>query len=288
MNAIVIGMEGTETVFEDSEKTFIELSNSQRLQIINALINSKMNLTLIAKHLGITMQEAHRNFNRLMEAGIVSKDSNGAYSLTTFGNTIVTQIPSINFLSKNKAYFSDHYFADLPMKFVQRIGSLDNSTFVQGLVAVIEEIKEMYRHSEEFIYGMIPQVPLDLMEVAAKVVKDRKISFNYILPKNAVIPKKGKDFLNDINFHDLLKNGLVERKMVEEVKVSVVLNEKKALVMFPSIKGETDMNGAFLSSVNRNKDNDIKNMLFHEWCLDYFRYCWLRSKPFDNTKLREV
>jgi len=73
MNAIVIGMEGIETVFEDSEKTFIELSNSQRLQIINALINSKMNLTLIAKHLGITMQEAHRNFNRLMEAGIVSK-----------------------------------------------------------------------------------------------------------------------------------------------------------------------------------------------------------------------
>jgi predicted transcriptional regulator len=222
-----------------------------------------------------------------MEAGIVSKDSNGAYSLTTFGNTIVTQIPSINFLSKNKTFFSDHFFADLPMKFVQRIGSLDDSTFVEGLVAVIGEIKEMYRHSEEFIYGMIPQVPLDLMEVAAKVVKDRKISFNYILPKNAAIPKKGKDFLNEINFHDLLKSGLVERKMTEEVKVAVVLNEKKALVMFPSTKGETDMNGAFLGSINRNDDNG-KNMLFHEWCLDYFRYSWLRSKPFDNTKLREV
>ncbi|HEU5445581.1 MAG TPA: transcriptional regulator [Nitrososphaeraceae archaeon] len=276
-------MENGESVFEDSEKTFIELSNSQRLQIINALINSSMNLTLIAKHLGITMQEAHRNFNRLMDAGIVSKDSSGSYSLTTFGNTIVTQIPSINFLSKNKNYFSDHYFADLPMKFVQRIGSLDNSKFIQGLVAVIEEIKEMYRYSEEYIYGMIPQVPLDLMEVAAKTVKERKIKFNYILPKNAVIPKKGKDFLNEINYPELLKNGLVERKMIEDVRVSVVLNEKKALVMFPSIKGETDMNGAFSNSIY--KEN---NKLFHEWCLDYFRYCWLSSKPFDNAKLREV
>ena len=283
MDIIVIDMENGESVFEDSEKTFIELSNSQRLQIINALTNSSMNLTLIAKHLGITMQEAHRNFNRLMDAGIVSKDSSGSYSLTTFGNTIVTQIPSINFLSKNKNYFSDHYFADLPMKFVQRIGSLDNSKFIQGLVAVIEEIKEMYRYSEEYIYGMIPQVPLDLMEVAAKTVKERKIKFNYILPKNAVIPKKGKDFLNEINYQELLKNGLVERKMIEDVRVSVVLNEKKALVMFPSIKGETDMNGAFSNSIY--KEN---NKLFHEWCLDYFRYCWLSSKPFDIAKLREV
>ena len=276
-------MENAGSVFEDSEKTFIELSNSQRLQIINALTNSSMNLTLIAKHLEITMQEAHRNFNRLMDAGIVSKDSSGSYSLTTFGNTIVTQIPSINFLSKNKNYFSDHYFADLPMKFVQRIGSLDNSKFIQGLVAVIEEIKEMYRYSEEYIYGMIPQVPLDLMEVAAKTVKERKIKFNYILPKNEVIPKKGKDFLNEINYQELLKNGLVERKMIEDVRVSVVLNEKKALVMFPSIKGETDMNAAFSNSIH--KEN---NKLFHEWCLDYFRYCWISSKHFDNTKLREV
>ncbi|HEY7227037.1 MAG TPA: transcriptional regulator [Nitrososphaeraceae archaeon] len=276
-------MENNGSIFEESEKTFIELSNSQRLQIINALTNSSMNLTLISKHLGITMQEAHRNFNRLTEAGIVSRDSNGSYSLTTFGNTIMTQIPSINFLSKNRNYFSDHYFADLPMKFVQRIGSLDSSRFIQGLVAVIEEIKDLYRHSEEYIYGMIPQVPLDLMEVAANTVTERKIKFNYILPKNAVIPKKGKDFLNEINYQELLKRGLVERKMINEVRVSVVLNEKRALVMFPSVKGETDMNGAYSNITDREN-----NKLFHEWCLDYFRYSWLASKPFDNSKLIEV
>ena len=276
-------MEDSGSIFEDSEKTFIELSNSQRLQIINALKNCSMNLTLLAKHLGITMQEAHRNFNRLMDAGIVSRDSNGSYSLTTFGNTITTQIPSINFLSKNKNYFSDHYFGNLPMKFIQRIGSLDDSKFIQGLVAVIEEIKEMYRHSNEYIYGMIPQVPLDLIEVAAKIVMERKIKFNYILPKNAVIPKKGKDFLNEINYPELLKSGLVERKMIDDVKVSVVLNEKKALLMFPSIKGETDMNRAFSNSIDREN-----NKLFHEWCLDYFRYSWLDSKPFDHSKIREV
>ena len=283
MNTIVILMENAEAVFEDSEKTFIELSNSQRLQIIHALKNASMNLTSIAKHLGITMQEAHRNFNRLMDAGIVSKNFDGSYSLTTFGNTIITQIPSINFLSKNKSYFSDHYFANLPMKFVQRIGSLDNCKVIQGLVAVMEEIKDMYRNSEEYIYGMIPQVPLDLMEVATGVVNERKVRFNYILPKNASIPKKGKYLLNKINYEELLRNGLVERKMIEEVKVSVVLNEKTALVMFPSSGGETDMNTAFSNNIESQN-----NALFHEWCLDYFRYCWLGSRAFDYTKLREV
>ncbi len=106
-------MENSGSIFEESEKTFIELSNSQRLQIINALKTASMNLTLLAKHLGITMQEAHRNFNRLMDAGIVSRDSNGSYSLTTFGNTIMTQIPSINFLSKNKTLFLRSLFCEI-------------------------------------------------------------------------------------------------------------------------------------------------------------------------------
>jgi len=28
--------------------------------------------------------------------------------------------------------------------------------------------------------------------------------------------------------------------------------------------------------------------LFHEWCLDYFRYRWYNSKSFDEGKLLEV
>jgi len=27
--------------------------------------------------------------------------------------------------------------------------------------------------------------------------------------------------------------------------------------------------------------------LFHEWCLDYFRYCWHGSETFSETKLNQ-
>ncbi len=45
-------MEDAASVFEDSEKTFIELSNSQRLQIINALKNFEYELDFNCKASG--------------------------------------------------------------------------------------------------------------------------------------------------------------------------------------------------------------------------------------------
>ena len=70
--------------------------------------------------------------------------------------------------------------------------------------------------------------------------------------------------------------------MVDKIPVAVILNESQATVMFPTLKGEptADMNSVFCS----NKQDP----LFHEWCLDYFRYCWYTSKTFDESKLLEV
>jgi predicted transcriptional regulator len=66
--------------------------------------------------------------------------------------------------------------------------------------------------------------------------------------------------------------------MVENVQVAVILNEKQAAVLFPNQKGETDMNMMFVSS----------DSVFHEWCLDYFRYRWYGSDIFDESKLKEI
>ena len=56
----------------------------------------------------------------------------------------------------------------------------------------------------------------------------------------------------------------------------VVLNEKEACIFFPK-NGEADLTEMFYS------DNDV----FHEWCLDYFRYCWYNSGEFHEHKLKE-
>jgi hypothetical protein len=55
------------------------------------------------------------------------------------------------------------------------------------------------------------------------------------------------------------------------------MNEKEVCVMFPTINGESDLSEMFYS----------KDTMFHEWCLDYFRYSWYGSDVFVESKLKE-
>jgi predicted transcriptional regulator len=268
---------------ENTEQTFVELASEQRLSILFRLTEEDTKLSQLAKDLGVTMQEVHRNVNRLMEVGLIKKNSGGMFSLTTFGNTIIKQIPAYDFLSRNKEYFSDHNLGEIPMKFVHRIGALNNSEYLSGMVAVIERWKQLYNDSSEYIYGMVPQIPLELIESVIPKVKNDGVIFNYILPQKAIVPKKRTQLLTQSGFYDLLKmeKKVVDRRMVDRVHVAVVLNENQATVMFPTVKDKivADMNSMFYS-----RDDS----LFHEWCLDYFRYCWYNSKSFDESKLLEV
>src|ERR671926_1692732 len=166
---------------ENTEQTFIELASEQRLSILLRLTEHDIKLSQLAKDLNVTMQEVHRNVNRLMEVGLIKKNAEGTFSLTTFGNTIIKQIPAYDFLSRNKEYFSNHTLGDIPMKFIQRIGALDNSEYIHGMVAVIELWKQIYNESSEYIYGMLPQIPLDLIESIIPKIKKDGIKFNYIL-----------------------------------------------------------------------------------------------------------
>lgn len=266
------------TAYANTEKTFFELASEQRLAIIFRLNEKTAKISQLAKDLGITMQEAHRNVNRLQDAGLIEKDPEGIFSLTTFGNTIIKQIPTFNYLSKHKEYFSEHILGELPIKFIMRLGALDRCEFVKGVVAILERWKDIYRQADQYIYEIVPQVPIDLIGPAVTRVKEKGVKYSYVLPKNVIVPKGRKDLLKKLDHNELLNKGAIERRMVESVQVAVILNEKQAAVLFPTQKGETDMNLIFVSS----------DSVFHEWCLDYFRYRWYGSDIFDESKLKEV
>jgi predicted transcriptional regulator len=269
--------------FSGVAEIFTELASSQRLSIIFTISYQRLRLSTLAKSLNLTMQEVHRNTNRLMDAGIIKKNAEGVFSLTTFGNAIVKQIPIFDFISSNKDYFSDHQLGDIPMKFIQRMGALRGGRFISGFVSVIETWKRLYNEANEYIFGILPQIPLELIQTVIPKIKDDGIKFNYILPRNAIVPKIRADLQKRHGYVELLKQGIIERRMMEKMEVAVVLNEKQATVMFPTLKGETDMNSMFLSNNAKSCDD-----LFHEWCLDFFRYCWHKSKFFDEGKLIEV
>lgn len=263
-------------LYDKAAENFLELASSQRLHILFKLLGKKCTPTEVAKELEATKQEVHRNFARLEETGLVEKDKDGKYSLTTFGKTICTQVPSLVFLSQNRKYFEDHTFVDIPTKFMMRSGQLANGEHIKGVVKVLEKWKSIYKNADEYIYEVLSEVPLDLIEPLVDRVK-KGINFMYIFSELAVVPKGRKELLKKLGFDKLIEKGLVERKMKKEVQTVVILNEKEACVLFPNIDGESDLSEMFYS----------RDPMFHEWCLDYFRYCWYGSDVFEESKLKE-
>jgi predicted transcriptional regulator len=263
-------------LYEEAANNFLELSSQQRLQIIFKLLEKKSKVTTMAKEIDATAQEVHRNFARLEDGGFITKDLDGYYALTTYGKTICSQIPSIIFLSENRKYFEDHNFGDIPPKFIMRIGQLANSQCVKGVTKIFEQWKSIYKNADEYIYEMLTEIPLDIIEPKVKRI-EKGIKFNYILSESTIVPKGRKKLLQKLNYDKLIEKGLIERKMRKTIQTLIVLNEKEATISFPNIEGEADITEAFYST----------DPMFHEWCLDYFRYCWYASESFQESKLKE-
>lgn len=262
--------------YENTASDFLELASEQRLRILFRLLTKRSKITEMARELDTTKQEIHRNFERLVKAELIHKDKDGYYDLTTYGNTICSQVPDFVFLSQNRKYFKNHNFGDIPIKFVQRIGALAISQHVKGFSNVLEQWKSIYKNADQYIYEILSEVPLDTISYLVKRLKTG-VKFQYILSESTIVPKGRKELLDRLGFKKLLEKGLVERKMKNVVQISVILNEKEAMIMFPNLEGEPDMGEIFFS----------KDALFHEWCLDYFRYCWYGSDIFLEHKLKE-
>lgn len=262
--------------YEEAANNFLELSSQQRLQIIFRLLEKKSKVTIMAKELDATVQEVHRNFARLEDGGLIIKNMDGFYSLTTYGKTMCSQIPSIIFLSHNRAYFEDHDFGDIPPKFIMRIGQLTNSEPVKGIAKILELWKSIYTNADEYIYESLTEIPLDVIEPKVKRI-EKGVKFQYIFSESMAVPKGRKNLLEKLNFAKLIEKGLVDRRMRKTILTQVLLNEKEAVVSFPNINGEPDITEMFYSN----------DPMFHEWCLDYFRYCWYESEAFQESKLKE-
>ena len=258
-------------------ENFLELASSQRLQILFKLMErSRKRIEPMAKELGATKQEVHRNLVRLEQSGLISKNNEGKYTLTTFGHASCLQISTTIFLSGHLDYFEDHDFGDIPHKYIMRSGQLAFGKHIKGITKTLEKWKNVYKNAEEYIYEILSEIPEDLFDPLTKKVK-AGIKSQYIVSEFAIVPQGRKAELKKSGFDKLIEKGLIERKMRKSVKVVVVLNEKEACVCFPNLDGEADITEMFYG-------NDYQ---FHEWCIDYFRDCWSNSDIFIESKLKE-
>lgn len=254
---------------------FFELAGDLRLSMLEKLNQKDYRLSQLASDLDATMQEAHRNMTRLIESGLVSKGKEGELVLTSYGRTVFSLVPSYDFLYQNRDFLLDHSLGDLPLKFVQRLGSFRSCETVHGVMAIIQRWKDLYSGSDKYIREIMAQVPLDLIETVSSRV-EQGVKFSYIFSSNAVVPKGRTQLLQKVGWRNFIAKGLVERRMLPDVRIMVIFNEKQGCVLFPNQKGEPDLNMMYYG----------EHAEFLEWCSDFFAYQWEIAGSFDESKLK--
>lgn len=261
---------------EHIASTFLELSSEQRLSILLRLLQEKTKMSVLAKELDATPPEIHRNIARLSKMGLIQKELDGNHVLTQFGKTVLTQLPSMMILENKKNYFKNHSISNLPEKFIQRIGSLDESSLVNGYIKVMECWNDIYKNSNDYIYNILIEVLYspDLINILTHKLKNN-LKIKSIFSESALVSKERKSVISQPIFKKFIADESIKRKMNKKINIVIILNEKEAGVCFPTSDGEVDMSKMIYGT----------SSLFHEWCYDYFNYLWSNSHNFQENKL---
>jgi len=263
---------------EKISNDFLELASEQRLNIMINLAEKKLSISKLATLLDATRPEVHRNVHRLARTGLIAKDLDGNFKLTTFGESILIQIQSISFISNNKKFFTTHTLGNLPPKFIQRLGALQEKKHVKGFVKVIEKWTKIHQNAKNHIYNILFEVPYsgDIIDIISSQLKNN-VHIRSIFSESTVISEDRKKIFEEKGFKKHVISGILERKMKHDMNVGVFVTDKDGAIIFPNLEGVPDLSEMFISS-----DSD-----FRDWCYDYFEWCWKNSTSFQESKLKE-
>ena len=236
-----------------------------------------LNISKLAKILDATNPEIHRNVGRLTKTGLIKKNTDGEYELTTYGKTILVQIPSIVFVSENKEFFNVHTLSNVDTKFIQRIGALQNKKHLKGFVKVLEKWKKIHDNAEKFIYNILPEVPYskDIIEIISNKLENN-ISIKSIFTESTIIPEDRKKIFEEKKFQKYVTAGTLERRMSKTIVIGLLVTDKEAGIFFQKMDGMIDLSEMFFGTDSN----------FREWCIDYFEESWRKAPSFQESKLK--
>ncbi|MFQ5820721.1 MAG: hypothetical protein ACE5I5_12085 [Candidatus Heimdallarchaeota archaeon] len=156
------------------------------------------------------------------------------YTLTPFGEGIVTLLPSLNFVFQHRDFFQTHRF-DLPPPLLREIGALSQAEVVSGLGQVLYKLKYMLEETKEYDNLLISQsLPLGL-DTARK-----KPSCGYLIAAKSLISQYKVSWFEP--YYETL-----DIRILDHVSYGIYLSDnKRAILCFPDLNSNPDYNEAYL------------------------------------------
>ena len=242
---------------EDFAELLLTLASADRLTLFCSIARERFRLTQLASKLSASTQETSRHLSRLQEVRLIEKQSDGRFTLTSFGKTVEAILPSLRFLTEHSDYFLSHDISALPIEFIQRIGELQHGEFAHGIGVVLSHTAHVLRDAKSYVWLASDNV-MDLGTIGAEAASG-DLHLNIIVPVGSIAgapPLTAK------------LAAIVEVRLFEKVCAGLALNEKTAGVALPDLSGKIDFNSGFASS----------DPSFHKWCSDLFIFQWSKAK----------
>ena len=262
-----------EKQMEDVALCFLELASEQRLQILSKLNKKPLRVSTLAKSINVTSQEIHRNLDRLSDAHFVFKGADEHYHITTNGKIILSQMPLVAFLTKNQKFFETHDLGDMHLKFIRRLGVLEDCKHVKGVTHVLDKWKSIYKNAKTFVFDAITESPSGMVDPLIKRIKDNA-QYKHIITDDLIEPEGRTKTLEKLGYFSLIKEGKIERRVSNNLDIIIVMNEKEAGVIFSAKDGQPDLRNMFYGT----------DALFLDWCKDYLEYIWKQSRKISRNK----
>jgi predicted transcriptional regulator len=266
---------------KDSSYLFFIFSGI-RFHILLLLTNKSCSFTELKNRLydekGITTApnnlEHHITF--LLENKIIKKEQN-LFHLTSLGLNLFDLTCSMQFVWKMKEYFVDHNIGDLPLRFRLSLGIFNNIQIIRGHPKIMRRLIEMYNNADKFIYNILYEIE-GINEITtllkAKLENNKFFHIKNIFGENSIFDSIRQETLSEFKIFKTISK--IEQKMLTKIKISLVVTDKSAFIVFPKYSEENpDMN-----YIIYGEDKE-----FNDWCLNYFYHSWDNADLFDEKRL---
>ncbi len=254
----------------DVTRLFFDLASDDRLVLLGELGAGSQRVTKLAAKISASTQETSKHLSRLQESRLVDRGSDGTFSLTAIGKTIVQLLPPFRLLVEHEGYFLGHDLSHLPAGFVGRLGELSSCTFARYTGEVLGFYERVVEEAGDHIWVMMDHQLRTNSEIV-EALSERRVAIRYMVPES-------DDVRRDYEEAKAILGDLLEVRLNGSVPASVLMDEKVAGIAFADLTGKIDYNTGFWSTDAR----------FRRWCADLFQFHWERARTLSPPRSAPV
>ncbi len=259
------------------DRLFFELASESRLGILQELLTERLRMQELARKLNMTDTETCRQLQRLSEARLIQKQPDAKYKLTAYAKLVLDTSSPLGFIYRFREYFLEHDVSCLPYEFVNRLGELSAAELSGEVMSTLNRARKMVYEAEEYLWVIAEQVDSSHAQITNEKVSEG-LRLKFIMPKDfnqtvkvspemLLCPHCRKQMIEDESKLRGRVCGFCERKQLERICLSLLINEKESCVLLRRVNGEMDYVGFF--------GTDEK---FRKWTRDLFMHYWERAE----------